>query len=155
MNDIELFVLAWISGNGAIPALAVFSRLSLWWFHNQVEEYVRPLFLPPSSSSPFSFLLRTGYLPRGSRVYGGYIGFASKRLRGVSRLVILRMMISSESNRFDVTKYNPVALIGPIQIHSASHFPRHVHPVIEAKNTRSWGRQTKLPGPSVRLAAGS
>ena len=65
------------------------------------------------------------------------------------------MMVSSESNGFDVTKYNPVALIGPIQIYSASHFLRHVHPAIEAKNTRSWGRQTKFPRPSVRLAAGS
>ena len=44
-------------------------------------------------------------------------------------------MTSSESNGLDVIKYNAVALIGPIQIYSASHFPRHVHPAIEAKNT--------------------
>jgi len=49
------------------------------------------------------------------------------------------MMPSSESDGFDVTKDNAVALIGPIQIYSASYFLRHVHPAIETKKTRSYG----------------
>jgi len=57
MGNIEPFVLAWISGSEAILALAVSSRLSHWWFWSQVEEYVRPLFHPPFSTSPFILIL--------------------------------------------------------------------------------------------------
>jgi len=57
MRDTGLFVLAWISGSEAILALAVFSRLSHWWFYNQVEEYVCPLFLSPFSTSPLTLIL--------------------------------------------------------------------------------------------------
>ena len=57
MSYTDLFVLAWISGSEAILALAVFSCLSHRWFWSQVEEYVRPLFHPPFSTSPFILIL--------------------------------------------------------------------------------------------------